>query len=221
MDRVPEPELMLDAAQARAYAEADFEAPHSRFVALLAERLPTLPRRGIALDLGCGPGDITLRFARAFPGWRVDGVDASRAMLDLARVAAARAALTDRVAFHGWYLPNDPPPRDAYDLVFSNSLLHHLSDPAALWNWLRTHLAAGTPLFLMDLLRPDSPDAARRLVDQYAAGEPEVLRTDFYNSLRAAYRPDEGRAQLGAASLDTLQIAVVSDRHFIVCGALR
>jgi SAM-dependent methyltransferase len=151
----------------------------------------------------------------------VDGVDASTAMLDLAGVAAARAGEVERVAFHRWYLPDDAAPRDTYDLAFSNSLLHHLADPAALWSWLRAHLASGTPFFAMDLLRPDSPDAARRLVDQYAAGEPEVLRTDFYNSLRAAYRPDEVRLQLTAASLDALQIAVVSDRHFIVSGTLR
>ena len=39
MDRVPEPELMLDPDQARAYAEADFEAPHRHCVKTLFERL--------------------------------------------------------------------------------------------------------------------------------------------------------------------------------------
>jgi SAM-dependent methyltransferase len=67
MERIPEPELMDDEAQARAYAEADFEEPHSRFVAQLRERLPDLPVAGTALDLGCGPGDVTLRVAHAFP----------------------------------------------------------------------------------------------------------------------------------------------------------
>ena len=80
MKRTPEPELMEDAAQARAYAEADFSEPHGRLLEALRERLPGLPARGAALDLGCGPADVTLRFAGAFPGWTVDGVDASAAM---------------------------------------------------------------------------------------------------------------------------------------------
>ena len=65
--RVPEPELMSAEEQARAYAGADFEEPHGNFIRLLQERLPGLPERGTALDLGCGPGDIGIRFARAFP----------------------------------------------------------------------------------------------------------------------------------------------------------
>jgi hypothetical protein len=45
------------------------------------------------------------------------------------------------------------------------------------------------------LLRPDSPEAAQAIVDQYASGEPEVLRRDFYNSLLAAFTEDEIGAQ--------------------------
>ena len=80
MDRVPEPELMLDRDQARAYASADFEEPHSHFITLLQQKLPDLPTDGRALDLGCGSGDIALRFARAFPAWSVEAVDGSPAI---------------------------------------------------------------------------------------------------------------------------------------------
>src|SRR5690606_5113430 len=85
MQRIPEPELMLDPNQARAYAEADFSEPHTQFVAQLLERVGPLPAQGRALDLGCGSGDVTLRVARALPGWRLLGLDASPAMLKLAR----------------------------------------------------------------------------------------------------------------------------------------
>ncbi|MBW1684689.1 MAG: hypothetical protein JRS35_06445, partial [Deltaproteobacteria bacterium] len=51
MDRFAEPELMLDAEQARAYASADFEEPHSRCIDLLKQRLVDLPASGVALDL--------------------------------------------------------------------------------------------------------------------------------------------------------------------------
>ena len=72
----------------------------------------------------------------------------------------------------------------------------------------------------MDLMRPESRARARELVDRHASGEPEILRTDFHNSLLAAYRPSEIRDQLEEASLGHLQIEVASDRHLIVWGPI-
>ena len=220
MERVPEPELMLDPEQARAYAEADFSEPNGRFVATLEERLAPLPAEGRALDLGCGPGDIALRLARDLPGWTIDGVDGSDAMLAIGRAAVRSARLAERVHLHHLLLPGTLPDARRYDLVCSNSLLHHLRNPATLWTTMRDAIADGGGVFVMDLLRPARPSSARQLVETYAEGEPDVLRQDFYNSLRAAYRPDEVREQLRLAGLDTLAVEQVSDRHFAVFGRI-
>jgi ubiquinone/menaquinone biosynthesis C-methylase UbiE len=218
MQRIPEPELMTDAEQVRAYAEADFEQPHQRFVELLRERLVSLPRAGTAVDIGCGPGDITCRFARAFPDWHVDGLDGSPPMLELARQTCAGLALGDRVRFVTCYLPDGDAPRGSYDVLYSNSLLHHLADPLALWHSVRRWSQPGSAVFVMDLLRPNTLDEAERLVEEYARGEPQVLRRDFYNSLLAAYRPDEVRDQLEQCGLEQLELEVVSDRHWLVAS---
>ena len=220
MQRVPEPELMLDTAQACAYASADFAAPHQRCIELLLAKHPQLPPQGTALDLGCGPGDVTLRLARALPAWRIDALDGSPAMLALARAACARAGVQSRVSLHDVVLPHGSPPRAPYDLLFSNSLLHHLDRPAVLWSAVSRWGRAGSHVFIMDLLRPGSEADARALVEQYAASEREVLQRDFFNSLRAAYEPSEVRAQLGELGLAHLVLEVVSDRHFIVWGRL-
>lgn len=209
---------MLDGAQARAYAAADFDEPHDRFVALLRDCFPHLPEAGAALDLGCGTGDISIRFARAFSAWTVDGLDGSTAMLERAREAVRRAGLTARVNLVASYLPGGDAPRNGYDLIFSNSLLHHLADPAVLWSSLRRWAPRGTPVFMMDLLRPRSREEARELVDRYAEDEPDILQRDFFNSLLAAYRPSEVRSQLQEAGLCQLRIRTTSDRHFIVWG---
>ncbi len=124
---------MLGAEQVSAYAAADFAEPHQRFIELLQLRLAPLPVRGVALDLGCGPGDVSFRFLRAFPEWRVDAVDGSPAMITAGRAAAVAAGLDDRIEFREVRLPDSAPPRRSYDLLFSNSLLHHLADPAVLW----------------------------------------------------------------------------------------
>lgn len=218
MQRIPEPELMDEAQQARAYAAADFEAPHNQFVELFRKRFPGLTLNGPVLDLGCGPGDISLRIARAFPACQVDGVDGAPAMLAEGERAVRAAGLEARVRLLLGYLPGASLPRERYTAVISNSLLHHLADPDVLWREVRTRAAARAPIFVMDLMRPPTPAAALALVEQHAAGEPEILRRDFHQSLLAAYEPQEVREQLHAAGLETLQVEVVSDRHLIIYG---
>ncbi|MFP5506569.1 MAG: class I SAM-dependent methyltransferase [Gammaproteobacteria bacterium] len=218
MDRIPEPELMNDPAQALAYARADFEQPHNQFVAEFRARFPDWDGAGCVLDLGCGPGDICRRFAQAFPEATVHGVDAATAMLHIGREDLRAAGLERRVELFKGYLPGALLPREHYDAVISNSLLHHLHDPLALWQSVLRHAAPGAPVFVMDLRRPASRDAAAALVDTYAAGEPDVLRTDFHNSLLAAYRVEEIEAQLQGAGIDWLRLNAVGDRHIIVHG---
>ncbi|MGI9343757.1 MAG: class I SAM-dependent methyltransferase [Gammaproteobacteria bacterium] len=218
MERIPEPELMLDEGQVRAYAEADFAEPHDHFIALLRERLPDLPATGLALDLGCGAGDISRRFAAAFPGWRVLGIDGSPTMLTFARAMTNAAGLADRVRFDEVLLPAHPPDNQRYGLVFSNSLLHHITDPVVFWSAVRNWVADAGQIFVMDLLRPADRDIARALVQQHSGDEPEVLQTDFFNSLLAAFREPEIAEQLRRARLAQLSVEVVSDRHVIAWG---
>lgn len=218
MDRIPEPELMDDPAQALAYARADFEQPHNQFIAQFRAAFPDWPGSGFVLDLGCGPGDICRRFAQAFPDVHIHGVDGAEAMLAIGRDDLRAAGLDHRVQLHAGYLPGATLPRERYDAIVSNSLLHHLNDPQVLWQAILHHAAPGAPVFVMDLRRPDSRACASELVELYAAGEPEVLRADFYNSLLAAYRADEVEAQLRATCIDWLRVQTIGDRHLIVHG---
>jgi ubiquinone/menaquinone biosynthesis C-methylase UbiE len=219
--RVPEPEeLMDDAAQALAYASADFADANRRFVGLL-EELAGEALRGRLLDLGCGPADIPLLLAQRHPDLRIDAVDGAEAMLELARhrLAAAGAA-GRRVQLHCLHLPCDPLPAARYDLIASNSLLHHLADPAVMWQTALRHARPGARILVMDLARPASEMAVDALVETYAMDEPEVLRRDFRNSLMAAYRVDEVELQLRAAGLYDLEVDMVSDRHLAVRGLI-
>jgi cyclopropane fatty-acyl-phospholipid synthase-like methyltransferase len=218
--RIPEPELMDTPEQARAYAAADFTESHEAFVARFRERFPDL-RVGRALDLGCGTADVTVRFARAYPAMRVDGVDGAPAMLDEGAVLVRTSDLADRVSLELRRLPDPALAVTVYDAVISNSLLHHLAEPGVLWT---TVVAAAHPsarVFVMDLCRPPSTDVARRLVDAYARDESPVLRDDFYRSLCAAYTPDEVRAQLVDAGLAHFRVERAGDRHLLAWGRTR
>lgn len=217
MRRVPEPELMLEDEQARAYAEADFSEPHNNFVQSFREKFgPRL--KGHVLDLGCGAADIAIRFAEAYPQCIVHGIDGSEAMLKYGREAIRHRGLKDRIRLYKRYLPARALPQKKYDAIISNSLLHHLDDPAVLWKSIEQFARPGAPVFVMDLMRPVNRAEARKLTRLYAASEPSILRRDFYNSLLAAYTIAEVQAQLEQAGLRKFWIRQVSDRHFQTGG---
>ncbi len=218
MKRTLEPELMDDPEQALAYARADFTQENQRFVDRFREYFPEFTG-GHILDVGCGPGDIPIRFARALPACRVTGVDASEPMIGLAVAAVKQAGLADRIVlrcerFQGLSLV------EPADSAVSNSLLHHVPNPLQFWHKLRLAVKPGSPVLVMDLLRPDSPEEAQVIVDRYAAQEPEILRRDFYRSLLASFTEDEVAAQLAEMNLSRLMIDVVDDRHWVVSGII-
>jgi SAM-dependent methyltransferase len=220
MQRILEPELMDESEQALAYASADFSEPNQRFVESFVAEFPGLGR-GAVLDLGCGPGDIALRLAQRVPGLTVHGLDGSAAMLAHGQARLeAMPELQGRVRFVEGLLPGARLPLARYDAVVSNSLLHHLHDPRGLWSSVLEAGAPGAAVLVMDLFRPASETDAWRIVEQYSGREPEVLKRDFFNSLCAAFTPDEVRAQVAMAGLGALRVQAVSDRHLTVSGRL-
>ena len=216
MDRILEPELMDDEAQVVAYANANFETENQGFVERFREYFPNFSA-GTVYDLGCGPGDIPIQFAKALPDCRVIGLDASAPMIRWAEKAVSAAGCADRISFRCERIQDIPGANQA-DAIISNSLLHHLPNPLLFWNRIRQLVKPGAPVLVMDLLRPESPEAAQAIVDQYAASEPKILRRDFYNSLLAAFTEDEVTSQLARMNLTRLLIDVIDDRHWVVGG---
>jgi len=206
-------------AQARAYANADFAEAHQAYVALFAETFPQRPAQATVLDLGCGPCDVTIRFAKANPGYTFHAVDGSVAMLRYAQAALKRDAdLAARIRLVEGFIPGASIPAAGYDVILSSSFLHHLHDPQTLWQTIRQHTKTGTLVFVTDLFRPGSRADAEAFIEKYAGSEPEVLRRDFLNSLLAAFTVEEIKAQLTTAKLDFLQVRPIDDRHQLVFG---
>jgi cyclopropane fatty-acyl-phospholipid synthase-like methyltransferase len=218
MDRTLEPELMEDPAQVHAYAAADFSQENQGFVDRFHEYFPDFSE-GHVLDLGCGPGDIPIRFARTFPSCRITGVDASRPMVELAEKIVHQAGLSERITFRCERF-TDLAGVSVADAAISNSLLHHVPNPLQFWHKLRLTVKSGAPVLVMDLLRPESPEEAQAIVDRYACEAPDVLRRDFYNSLLAAFTEDEIASQLARMNLTRLIIDVPDDRHWVVGGII-
>ena len=217
MERVLEPELMTDEQQAIAYAKADFSTSNQWYVDHLLADCPN--QLGNILDIGCGPGDVMLRLAAARPSVRITAIDGSNAMIELARKAVQRAGLRQRVTTLHGYVPGLPLEEHSFDAVLSKDLLHHLPDPMVLWSEASRLGRRGAAIYVMDLMRPESPEAARRVVETVARDELPILKDDFYASLCAAFTLEEVKAQVKQSRLP-LDVTQVSDRHMVIKGLL-
>jgi trans-aconitate methyltransferase len=218
MRRRPEPELMEDEDQVIAYAKADFEIPHSQFIERLKIVIGNPDFDGFALDLGCGPGDICRRFAEAYPYSLTHAVDGSKAMINAGQLSLS-PLLQKRIHFILGRLPNVMLPQPHYEIIYSNSLLHHLHDPLTMWQVIKNYSRPGTWVVIMDLFRPDSIKTAQIMVDTYACNEPLILKQDFYNSLLAAFTIKEIHQQIEDAGLP-LDIEQISNRHVFISGIM-
>ncbi len=225
MERILEPELMNDPEQVLAYSYANFEVAHQAVIENFCQIFPNEPRLNTFLDLGCGSGDVTVRFAHQFPESKFVAVDGAEEMLKQAEKLIEQESLSERITLHLQQLPNCSFDDNHYDAIISNSLLHHLHEPQHLWSIIKQitnneNNKADTAIYVCDLFRPQTKQLAADMVDQYASKEPEILRKDFYNSLLAAFTPSEVRTQIDNADLGSLNIDIVSDRHMLIYGYL-
>lgn len=217
MKRIPEPDLMDSVEQAEAYAATDFSEPHNAFVQYFKYRFPDFSE-GRVLDLGCGTADVIIRFAGEFQRSHITGMDGAREMLDIGINDITSRGLTERITLKQCLLPHHDIYAGQFDAIISNSLLHHLLDPMVLWDTIKQYRRERSPVFIMDLYRPDTSETARSLVNEYAADAPDLLKKDFYNSLLASYNKNEIQDQLTQSGLGHFKVETVTDRHIIIWG---
>jgi len=87
----------------------------------------TLQRGGRVADIGCGLGASTILMAKAYPASDFFGFDYHAESIDLARAAAHREGLSDRIHFEVASAKSFP--GKDYDLVAFFDCLHDLGDP--------------------------------------------------------------------------------------------
>jgi len=222
MKRVLEPELMNAPEQAAAYAGRDLNNAYWLFEQCFRKYFPELIPEGAILDIGCGPAAIALRLARRFPNCEVHGIDGAPNMLTQGWKAVQREGLEHQVQLiHGILPDRIPMPRSRYEVIISNSFLHHLADPMILWNAIHDYSLPNATVLIIDLLRPENDKQAQLVVDKYMPDAPALLRQDMMHSLLAAFTLDEVTSQLLEAGLaESLCLAMASPFQFAVYGRL-
>ena len=87
--------------------------------------------------------------------------------------------LKKRIDFIQARLADDSLPALGYNIIFSNSLLHHLKNAQILWASIIQYGQKGTQVFFMVLLRPSSLAEAKSMVYKYVAEELNYCKEIF------------------------------------------
>lgn len=164
-------------------------APETVVEAAVLEALGPKPIRNL-VDLGTGTGRMLQLLAPRAE--RTVGLDASHAMLSVARANLEKAGLT-RIELRQGDIYAPPFPRDTFDLVVIHQVLHYLDDPARAIREAARLVAPG----------------GRILVVDFAPHNLEFLR-EVQAHRRLGFAPEQVSSWLEEAGLDctlTRQIA--------------
>jgi trans-aconitate 2-methyltransferase len=115
----------------------NFAAYRARPVADLLPRLHP-PDDGALYDLGCGPGNVTIKLKARWPARAVIGVDSSPEMLDAARQKHGADGIAWEHGDIGRWQPSSPA-----GMIFANAALHWVPDHESLFPHLAQCLAPG------------------------------------------------------------------------------
>lgn len=222
MKRILEPEVMDTEEEARDYDAMDHHAVNQRFCSDLTVHIHD-PNANLRIcDLGAGTARIAIALCSALPHCHVVATDLSHEMLRIAEHNIGRAGLKARIEarFADAKSQTDTEP---FDVVCSNSLVHHIPTPKAFFAQAVNQLAPGGLLFIRDLLRPSSAAVANELAHTYApidhssegARVSSMRQRDLLlASLHAALTVAEVQAYVGAHGIPASAVTQTSDRHW-------
>ena len=211
LKRVLETEYMDTHEEAVDYDSMDHSTVNQQFV---ADLLQWEDVSGDLLDLGTGTAQIPIVLCKQAKDVRIMAADMAVHMLELARYNIEIESLTDRIELVQSDAKSLPLEDDLFDGVISNSIVHHIPEPeAGLAEAIRVTKPGGV-LFFRDLMRPESDEVVRNLVEAYAGEENDHQKQMFDDSLRAALSLQEIQLLVSQFGFDSGTVSATSDRHW-------
>lgn len=210
--RILEPEVMDTDQEAVEYNTMDHSAVNRAFVDDLLKLVNVGTR---VLDVGTGTALIPLELCSRGKPWCVVAIDLAQAMLQVAAKNVAAARLDQAIELKLVDAKRLPFEVGEFAVVMSNSIIHHIPDPAAcLEEMVRVVSPKGGLLFVRDLLRPADERQLQHLIETYAGDADAHQQKMFGESLHAALTLDEIRALAGRFAIAGDCIQQTTDRHW-------
>jgi ubiquinone/menaquinone biosynthesis C-methylase UbiE len=189
----------------------DHREVNDRFV---TDLLAVARKPSTVLDVGTGTAQIPIELCRRVEETQVVAVDLAGHMLTVAADNVRRAGLADRIRLEASDAKSLPYPDAHFDMVMSNSIVHHIPQPRPVLAELVRVCRRSGAIFVRDLLRPADDASVQRLVDTHAAGTNAHQRQMFDDSLRAALTLDEIRDMIVSLGFPPDTVRATSDRHW-------
>ena len=216
LERVLEPEVMDTQAEAQEYDAMDFLDVNQNFAdCVLKVSAPQKPLT--VLDLGTGTARIPILLSHLCPAWQITAVDLARSMLGIAKDNVIKAGRQSQIALEFVDVKCLPYADHSFDGVISNSLLHHLANPAVCLKEIKRVLKPKGFLFLRDLIRPETSTQLQTLVETLGQDYSDHQQQLFADSLHAALTLGEMSELLTVLALSpSPRLYASSDRHWTV-----
>jgi ubiquinone/menaquinone biosynthesis C-methylase UbiE len=166
------------------------------------------------LDVGTGTAQIPIELCRRSTAARVVAIDLAEEMLRVGRDNVSRAGLAERITLDRVDAKAMPYTNGMFHGIISNSIIHHIPEPLAVFREMKRVAAPQAVLFVRDLLRPGDDVMLKQLVDTYAAGANEHQRQMFADSLHAALSLAEVQAIVQSLGYAPETVRQTTDRHW-------
>jgi ubiquinone/menaquinone biosynthesis C-methylase UbiE len=169
---------------------------------LIADELFNLGnfKKGLAIDIGTGLGDLAIAIGRRYPDLEIIGIDISQEAIKEA-IKKLKSEKLNNVSFQLGDVHNFSFGDMTVDLAVSHGAIHHLKNLPRVFLEIYRILKPDALAYLTDLRR-DAPD---ELVKEIAMSLPPSQAKAFVNSINASYTPEELRqviAGLGIRNFD-------------------
>jgi ubiquinone/menaquinone biosynthesis C-methylase UbiE len=211
LPRVLESEVMDSIEEAQDYDSMDHTQVNRVFV---ADFLSCWNGQNPILDVGTGTAQIPIELCSHLSEAQVVAIDLAEHMLVVGRENVRRAGFSDRIRLERQDAKHLPYPARSFAAIISNSIVHHIPEPAAVLAEMVRVARPGALLFIRDLLRPPSDDAVRHLVTTYAGDANTHQQKMFDDSLRAALSLEEIRSLVAGLEFEPNTVKQSTDRHW-------
>jgi ubiquinone/menaquinone biosynthesis C-methylase UbiE len=213
MDRTLEPEVMDTWTEATAYDAMDFESVNTGFG---VDAIALDPDAIKVLDVGTGTARIPILMCQQRPQYLITGIDLAKSMLIIGQRNVEQAGLTQRIRLERVDSKRMPYPDLEFDMVVSNSLVHHLPDPLSFFGEIKRLVKPNGAMLIRDLIRPENDRIVNELVAKIGKEYDPHQQQLFSDSLKAALTLAEVRDLIDRVGLPQIKLSQSSDLHWTI-----